>query len=63
MCPTEGSIEKLKLISKQKKKEGWSNTVLSVYTKTVHDHVANFQQTSSGGFEKQLNLPKVKQKG
>ena len=42
MVPTVESIEKLKLISKEEKKEGWLNTGLSIYTKTVRYHVANF---------------------
>ena len=41
-------------------KKGRPNTDLSIYTKTVRYPVANFQKMSSGGFEKQLKLPKVK---
>ena len=60
MGATVESIEKLKLISKQEKKKGWSNTGLLIYTKIVYYHVANFQKMSSGGFEKQLKLTKLK---
>ena len=60
MGPTAESIEKLKLIPKQEMKEGWPNTSLSIYAKTVGYHVANFQKMSSGEFKKQLKLPRVK---
>ena len=41
-------------------KEGWPNTSLSIYAKTVGYHVANFQKMSSGEFKKQLKLSRVK---